>query len=49
MEERRELICTRKISVVTGIPSGRNSHVRIEREPRLRGWQLNLEVVRKGK
>lgn len=34
MGERSELICSIKISVVTGIPSGRKSHVRIEREPR---------------
>lgn len=34
MGERKELICSRKIGVVTGIPSGRNRHVRIERDPK---------------
>lgn len=34
MGERSELICSIKFTVVTGIPSGRKSHVRIEREPR---------------
>lgn len=34
MGKRSELICSIKFTVVTGIPSGRKNHVRIEREPR---------------
>lgn len=34
MGERSELIYSIKFTVVTGIPSGRKKHVRIEREPR---------------
>lgn len=49
MGERSELICSIKITVVTGIPSGRKKPCRDRKRAKARGWQLNLEMIRENK